>query len=146
MGQLWSLVSILNSGALWPENQNCPCRPMVNFRHVTSRNLRVKKPRRVCAFYGSPVTVVGTIRNLAVPLESIALSSLLSSTSTTPFSNFSDVCLSVWRSMKSLAGHKYRRSQIWNRCQGAYACAYRISRMVLAGPTRAHTCCYVTSS
>ena len=95
MGRLWSLISILNSGASRRENLNSPFGHKVNFRHVTSRKLRVKKWRSVKAFYSSPLIVVSTIRNTAVPFESIALSSLLSSTSTTPCSIFSDVCFNV---------------------------------------------------
>ena len=76
----------------------------VNFRHVTSRKLRVKKWRSVKAFYSSLLIVVGTIHNTAVPFESIALLSLLSSTSMTPCSIFSDVCFNVLLLMTSLAG------------------------------------------
>ena len=85
MGQLWSLVSILNSGTSRRENLYSPFGHKVNFRHVTSRKLRVKKRRSVKAFYSSPLIVVGTIRNNAVPFELVALSSLLSLTSTAHF-------------------------------------------------------------
>ena len=138
MGQLWGLVSILNSEVSRRENQKGPFRYRVAFRHRTPEKVRVKKLRSANTFYSSPVTVVGTNRNTAVSLELIAISSSSSSTSMTLFSTFSDVNSNVRRLMMS-PNQKY---------QNAFEQFHTVIPYNTHGRpgTRACTYCSVTSS